>query len=474
MMLSFLPKSWFPSRALFPVLALLFLVFTAVSLHLRPPIAHAATISVNTVEDELNSDGDCSLREAIQAANSDGAVDACPSGSGDDIVTLPAGTYILTLAGANEDSNSTGDLDIADNLAINGAGVGDTTINGGGIDRVLHLFSGTTVEINDLTITNGSTTLWGGGIFNAGGTLTLNNSSVSNNSAGGSGAGGGILNNSGTVTLNNSSVVGNTADYGGGIHNIWASAMLTLNNSTVSGNAADGNGGGISNDQYGRVILTNSTISGNSTTAGNGGGIYSLYGTLTLNNVTISDNSTQTGDGGGMDNGVSTVNLRNSIIANNSDGGGEAPDCTGVFASIDSQGYNIIGNENGCVFTATVGDQVGVDPLLGLLQNNGGNTLTHALLTGSPAIDAGNPATPGSGGVACEVTDQRGEWRPMDGNNDGIEIYCDIGAYEAPGTVAPTPTPSYTPVPSSTPSSTPVPPAATPSHFLYLPLICKP
>ena len=74
--------------------------------------AHAAGITVNTTDDELNVDGDCSLREAIESANTDAAADACFPGSGPDVIAVPAGTYTLSIAGANEDANATGDLDI--------------------------------------------------------------------------------------------------------------------------------------------------------------------------------------------------------------------------------------------------------------------------------------------------------------------------------------------------------------------------
>jgi hypothetical protein len=116
------------------------------------------------------------------------------------------------------------------------------------------------------------------------------------------------------------------------------------------------------------------------------------------------------------------VILRNTVVAGNSDTADENyPDCTG---SITSQGHNIIGNNTGCSFTPTTGDKVGtaaapIDANLGLLADNGGPTLTHALFPGSPAIDAGDPALPGSGGTACAATDQRGAPRN-----------CDIGAYE--------------------------------------------
>jgi len=115
-------------RILTGVLAL-GLLLPLTSLYLGPiPVAHTATITVNTTDDELNDDGDCSLREAIQAANTDSAVDGCTAGSGADTITLPAGYYTLTIAGANEEDNATGDLDILDDLTINGDGEGYTVI----------------------------------------------------------------------------------------------------------------------------------------------------------------------------------------------------------------------------------------------------------------------------------------------------------------------------------------------------------
>ena len=127
-----------------------------VALLFASPLApvEAAAITVNTTADELNSDGDCSLREAIQAANTDAAVDACAAGSGDDTITLPAGIYILALAGPPEDSNALGDLDISSNLTITGASAATTIVDGGAIDRVFQVNSGT-VSLNSITIQNG-------------------------------------------------------------------------------------------------------------------------------------------------------------------------------------------------------------------------------------------------------------------------------------------------------------------------------
>ena len=149
-----------------------------------PGAAQAATITVNTTADELNSDSDCSLREAIQAANTNSVVDACAAGTGDDTITLPAGTYTLAIAGTGEESNVTGDLDILGNLTISGAGAGSTVIDGGQVDRVLHIQSGNIVTIDGVTITNGKEPSFpgGGGVFNKG-TTTLTASVVSNNTS---------------------------------------------------------------------------------------------------------------------------------------------------------------------------------------------------------------------------------------------------------------------------------------------------
>jgi hypothetical protein len=205
---------------------------------------------------------------------------------------------------------------------------------------------------------------------------------------------------------------------------------LTLIALTLThGNAGNGPGGGISNSG-GTVTLTNSTVSGNSATAGlEGGGIVNFNGgTVTLTNSTVSDNSALFG-GGGIFNVGGAVTLRNTILAGNSASTG--PDCVGTLTS---GGYNLLGNDSGCVFTPATGDQVGtaaspIDPTLGPLQDNGGPTYTQALLAGSPAIDVVSQAH-----LAGLTTDQRGLPRPNNGETVG-----DIGAYEVqdPATTCP-------------------------------------
>lgn len=113
-----------------------------------------ATITVTSGLDNLADNGDCTLREAIQAANTDAAVDACPAGNGDDLILLAPGSYGLSLEGRSEDANATGDLDILSSLVIRGGGSAATIIDANQVDRVLHILTGT-VEIRSVTVQNG-------------------------------------------------------------------------------------------------------------------------------------------------------------------------------------------------------------------------------------------------------------------------------------------------------------------------------
>jgi predicted outer membrane repeat protein len=254
---------------------------------------------------------------------------------------------------------------------------------------------------------------YGGGLYN-GGTLTVTNSTFSGNAA--SFGGGGIGNVNSTLTVSNCTLSDNSAPDGGGIYNDDViGGMLTITSSTLSGNAAN-LGGGIFN--YGTLTVTGSTLSGNS--AGTyGGGIFS-QGTLTVSNSTLSGNSAYYG-GGGLVAYDSPV-LHNTLIAGNFRGGtGTTPD--DVYGNLDPGGsYNLIGDGSGMtgLQNGVNGNLVGsasmpIDPLLGLLLDNGGPTQTMALEAGSPALNAGDPGQLG-------VPDQRGVIRA-----GGVNI----GAYQA-------------------------------------------
>jgi CSLREA domain-containing protein len=233
-----------------------FALLLALTLLLLAGSAQAAPIGVNTTADELNTDGDCSLREAVEAANTNAVVDACAAGEAgptvvDEISFSVTGTITL---GSTLPT-------IADDLTIDGPAAPGITISGNDSVRVLVVGTGETLELKELTVADGRAGFDGGGIVNAG-TLTVTDSTISGNSAG-IGAGGGIL-NFGTLTVTNSTFSGNDGDSGGGIYN---RGILTATNSTFSGNSASTLGGGIENFD-GTATLRN-TIVANSPSGGN-------------------------------------------------------------------------------------------------------------------------------------------------------------------------------------------------------------
>ncbi len=406
------------------------------------PVARAATITVTTTVDDNTVNGNCTLREAIRAANLNAIVDACPQGSGADTIILPAGTYVLSLPGTGENSAATGDLDITDPLTIIGAGKTSTIISGNGLDRVFDIYD--PVEMSDVTISGGdSGTELGGGI-RVGSALTLTTSRVTDNTTSAGGGGIEVSGASAQLTVIDTRIYSNTATFdGGGIYNF---GTTTLVGSLVSGNFAS-NGGGISSQKT--VLLINSTISGND--GGASGGGLKVVGTGDLYNATITDNTASQG-GGVYVPTLGTLNTRNTIIAANIDRSTGTPDadCSGTLIS---QGYNLIGDTAGCTLIGTTGNILNVSPGLGPLQNNGGPTLTHALQASSPAIDAGHPSgCADPNGVALTV-DQRGFARPIDGDGDST-ARCDMGAFERLSTGAPTPTHTATPTNMATATAT--------------------
>ena len=270
----------------------------------------------------------------------------------------------------------------------------------------------------------------GGGAISNGILLIVNNSTLSGNNAS---ENGGAVYNYSALTIIDSTLSGNNAiENGGAIYNYNASLMII--DSTLSENNAIENGGAVYNDgmltiidstlsessaYFGGAIhnrdtlnVTNSTLSGNSAYAG--GATYN-EGVLTLTNSTLSGNTAV--PGGAINNDEGSTMVTNSIVANSYYGN----DCYVFDGAIIDGGHNISSDDT-CGFDPVNGSMPNTDPLLGLLQDNGGATWTHALLDGSPAIDAGDD-------VQCPETDQHGIPRPQDGNGDG-ESVCDIGAYE--------------------------------------------
>jgi CSLREA domain-containing protein len=272
------------------------------------------TKTVDT-DDGLCTPDDCSLREAVVTAN------ACP---GPQTIQLPAGAYHLTRAGAGEDSARTGDLDITDDLTINGIDV--PSIHGDDQDRIFEVFDPAVVELNLMILVQGKEQL-GGAIRNHG-TLTINSSAVNNNHAvvppGGLGtsAGGGLFNDQGAIaTSNYTQYLENTADSGGAIHN-FAVGQLTVDNGLMAGNIASMYGGAVWNNFQAEATITNIDFFQNQADM-QGGAIYN-DGHLEMELNKFEEN-TEADQGGGLWNGPDAeAFLYKAWFTNNSAGLGGA------------------------------------------------------------------------------------------------------------------------------------------------------
>jgi len=364
----------------------------------------SADANVITVTN-TNDSGPGSLRQALADAN-----------DGDTITFAVTGIIGLT----------SGELVINRNITISGPGANLLAVSraaNAAPFRIFHVMLGHTVIIEGLTISNGSVlNTFGGGIYNFESALTVNSCALAGNSAlGQQGSGGGIFSNGGgaggaaSLTITSSALSGNTATTGGAIANDGSSGManLTISNSTLSGNSASFGGGGGVNDNTANgtasITITNSTLSEN--TSAN----ISMFkgGMLDIGNTILKA-------------AASGVNLE-----------------IGKLATVTSHGYNVC-SDNGGGFLNGPGDQINTDPMLGPLQDNGGPTFTHALLPGSPAIDAGDPNfTP------PPYYDQRGPvfWRVRNGR-------IDSGSFEVQAGTTPSPTPTATASPTPTPTAT--------------------
>jgi len=351
------------------------------------PMAKAATVPVTSLADD-GSPG--TLRTAIESA---------ASGDTLDLTTLD-GSILLNF----------GQLTIDKDLVIAGPGPSHLAIDGQLNSRVFCVMPGAVVTFSGLAITNGYEDPFFSGVS----------------------AGGGILNELGTLTILNCWVSGNFADLGAGIFNdggsllfggVTGTATLRLLNSTLSGNSTEsGVGGAVLCGSFpgssSVVIVQNSTLSGNM--AWIGGAIQCSAGsTVQIDNSTLSGNVALSGLGGGIAVRGSSLAIKNTLL----DGGSWGaniwldPQQAGL---VQSYGYNLSSDDGGGQLAAG-GDLVNTEPLLGLLQYNGGPVPTHALMPGSPAVDAGS-ATDITG--LPVTSDQRGVSRPQ-----GPAL--DIGAFEA-------------------------------------------
>ncbi len=272
--------------------------------------------------------------------------------------------------------------------------------------------------LDNVTVVGNTAEQNGGGIYIDIGPVTLNRVSVLENEAG-KGNGGGIYNApSGVLTVTESTIASNNAYlYGGGLYN--KSGTVSMQRSAVHSNTATAGGGMMNLGNNAKMTLINVTIGDNH--AGQAGGVgngeLSESSTLNIMNATIASNGAQAG--GGLYYRSGTINISNSILAYNNGG-----NCTSGQIGSYTGNYNL-SNDGTCSFFhgfSPEGSLNNTDPKLGPLQNNGGTTLTYALLPGSPAIDAGTAQ-------GAPNVDQRGSPRPVDGDFDSNPQY-DIGAYE--------------------------------------------
>jgi hypothetical protein len=395
--------------------------------------AHAdAVFTVDTIVDQLDvdtSDGlcrtisnTCSLRAATMQANH-------AIGAGVALIYVPAGTYLLTRPPIGADGEDDGDLNLAmplsadQTIIIIGAGAADTIIDANQADRALRVDFDRVANIAGITIRNGYAAD-GGGISNSG-TLTISHSVIENNRA--EYNGGGITNAFGTLTVVRSTIRSNVARIEGGGMNL--SGPTTIHDSTLYGNGAD-NGGGIRNSDQLRIV--NSTISYNFAYT-DGGGINNqnnteLFSTTVVGNDADHDHDENGGIGGGVFNAAgSRFVVVNTLIADNTQY--DSPIYNDCGGTLEAYGWNLFYDLAGCNIPNFVSVGLVSPSTISPLQDNGGPTLTHALLPGSEAIDTSHDD------LGC--VDEN--WDPLTTEQRGgarvAGVRCDVGAFEHGATI---------------------------------------
>lgn len=428
------------------------------------------------------SSGACSLRAAIEETNALSGADTITLPAGIYLITLADGddkaergdfdvTDAVTIIGSGQfstivDGNAADRaFDVRDDGSLNlsnitirngdeaqGAGIRnandlvltDVTFrnnvgnDGGGV--YVHK-NGSTATVTNVTFTNNSAKKGGGLYAKDNTTVSIVDSAFSSNFTSNSGVetkdGGGAYFDKTIASIARSVFDDNRAEKGGGLF-AKGNANVSIVDSTFLSNSVTKDGGGVYFDKVSSTIvrslldgnnaekggglfikgggtdvaLTNVTVSSNSSSKEGGGIQKESNGILRLTNVTVNGSSSPVG--AGLRGKDGTLSLLNTIIANSLVG----LDCDGTITSLG----NNLASDGSCQL-GQVSDLPSTDPTLGPLQDNGGPTMTHALLDTSPARDAGTNS-------GCPATDQRGVSRPIDGNGDSIAD-CDIGAYEA-------------------------------------------
>jgi len=441
----------------------------ALAVALAPPVAGAATITVTTTADG-SLPGECTLRDATIAANTNTATAACSAGDvgNDDIVFAPGVSGTIALTG--------GQLAISDKVTVIGPGADALTIDAQGQSRIFDIAGDQTTSyettLSGMTLTGGRTTADGenGGAVRSLSAFHLVDSIVTGNSTAGQNSVGGGLFMATTTDLTRSRITGNwTEGYGGlaggvmvafgsanvvdstiadnwtegstsgggGIVVFWGWFDATFINSTISGNETWGDSSQAAGlAAGGSAFLINSTVSGNRTLGNNAGGGFidgaamSVTGNITLTNSTVVDNTSLSAGGVaiaiGANPGTGIITATNSLIVST----------TAQASALCSKPLDAAASTHDFATDASCGTDalIGGAPIpahalaLTPLSDNGGPTQTHALLSGSAAIDAGDEGACAAAPV--DNLDQRGQPRPQDGDADG-NAACDVGAYEA-------------------------------------------
>jgi hypothetical protein len=385
-----------------------------------------------------NDNGAGSLRDAVTQANAH---------AGNDLITFDPVFFsvprVITL--------TSGEIGISDAVNISGPGASLLTVNGNAIGRIFNTSpapTGSAITISGLTIAGGKVTTHGAGIFVGDEALELDGCVVTGNTSTGDGGGIYLQSPTGSLLIQGCTISNNTvtaaSNDGGGI-NVQSAATVSILNSNITGNNAADSGGGIYFYNGGSLVLVNSTLANNTATSGIGGGLYfygtvgaagltirnstvsantsgssgggivlpGFNGTLVVQNCTITGNSAKAGSGGGIarTGGGGTISVESSIVSGNVNAA--TPDIfSGGTVNVN---FSAVGSNTGFALTGGNNLPFGTDLKLGPLANNGGPTLTQALMANSPAIGKGsNPA-----GL---TTDQRGRNRTFGA--------IDIGAFE--------------------------------------------
>jgi CSLREA domain-containing protein len=418
------PTDWLTSRSRWLAISVVVLIFAFLPASApAQTLPTGTTITVTTIADEITANNQCSLREAIQAANLNQATDACPAGSdGLDEIILPAGTYTLSRTSTNPDSgesdNGVGDFDVKSSMRITGAGAEQTIIDGAGIDRVFKIINSSNdpasvqVTISGVTIRNGATpvpTLWdllagasparysGGAIVNSWARLTIIDSLITGNHA--------QLNGSAILSVNsleliNTRVTGNLARL-----DVTDSLLLLFLLDSISLPSVRG-GAIVSQDQ---LVITGSAIDDNV-----GGGVFNVNGestvdtpvSATISNSTINRNSRSEFAGAGIINFGGTLMLEQSEVRENTAPGGGA----GILAVSDSgtDGFGTYSYSSDVTITdSTIADNETAASGGGIVVNSGldpEGTASNTLTIRNSTI-SGNQAGLDGGGIVISYTE---------------------------------------------------------------------